>query len=149
MQLVSTIFIMYQNITYLQGKRVRILGKGCRDTLKSVKTHSDSFLSFCGPRIIEEAVMLWNHTCVKCTRFLKCLRNVTCHINFLQVDNLNTNKLEAKFEAPWRNANTRCVKIRILPNQKICKSFLTAWPIIRPLGQNGTKGAVYIPSGEN
>jgi len=43
---------------------------------------------------------LWNHTCDKGTRFLKYHRNVTWHRNSLQVDNLDTNKFVANFEAP-------------------------------------------------
>jgi hypothetical protein len=39
---------LYQNILYLRGTGVRILVKGCRDTLRSVYTRFVIFLAFCG-----------------------------------------------------------------------------------------------------
>jgi hypothetical protein len=51
--------------------------------------------------------------------FLKCLGNVTQHINHLQVDNLITNKSFANLEAPIRNVNTECDKIPFLPSAEI------------------------------
>jgi hypothetical protein len=55
--------------------------------------------------------------CQELKIFLNCHRNVTKHINRLQVDNLITNKFVANLDAPRRNMNTR-VKILLLNEKK-------------------------------